>query len=104
MRQRFSGIGCFQCPITETPEDTAGHPEELFLVVHHQDHSARVRFAPDSFRFRPVLLGRSLRIGDRIPACSPNHRLRSLHACQSFGNGFICAMKIEPGKFPQSWA
>jgi len=49
-------------------------------------------------------LGYTLRIGYCAPACSPNHRLRSVHACESFGNGFICAMKIEPGKFPQSWA
>jgi hypothetical protein len=38
--------------------------------------------------------------GYRVSAGSPYHRLRSLHACQSLGNGFICAMEIEPGKFP----
>jgi hypothetical protein len=48
----------------------------------------------------PILLVCTLQIGYRVLACSPYHRLRSLHACQSFGNGFICAMKIEPGKFP----
>jgi hypothetical protein len=33
-----------------------------------------------------------------VQAWSPNHRLRSLDACQSFGNGFLGAMKIEPKK------
>ena len=57
-------------------------------------------FGGNAISVSVTLLGCKLQTGYRVPACSPNHRLRSLHACQSFGNGFICAMKIEPGKFP----